>query len=77
MKKIAIVTDSNSGMTPAEAEELGVYLVPMPFFIDGELYYEGRKPQPYGFLLEDGRRRGYQHLAAHARRGSRPLGLGS
>lgn len=41
MKKIAIVTDSNSGMTPAEAEELGVYLVPMPFFIDGELYYEG------------------------------------
>ena len=41
MKKTAIVTDSNSGITPAEAEELGIYLVPMPFFIDGELFYEG------------------------------------
>ena len=40
MKKTAIVTDSNSGITPAEAEELGIYLVPMPFFIDGELFYE-------------------------------------
>ena len=41
MKKTAIVTDSNSGITPAEAEERGIYLVPMPFFIDGELFYEG------------------------------------
>ena len=41
MKKTAIVTDSNSGITPAEAEELGIYLVPMPFFVDGELFYEG------------------------------------
>ena len=41
MKKTAIVTDSNSGITPAEAEELGIYLVPMPFCIDGELFYEG------------------------------------
>lgn len=41
MKKTAIVTDSNSGITPAEAEGLGIYLVPMPFFIDGELFYEG------------------------------------
>ena len=41
MKKTAIVTDSNSGITPAEAKELGIYLVPMPFFIDGELFYEG------------------------------------
>ena len=41
MRKIAIVTDSNSGITPDEARSLGVSLVPMPFFIDGELYYEG------------------------------------
>ena len=41
MREIAIVTDSNSGMTPREAEELGVYLLPMPFFIDGELHFEG------------------------------------
>ena len=38
----AIVTDSNSGITTSEARELRVFLVPMPFFIGGELYYEGR-----------------------------------
>ena len=37
----AIVTDSNCGITPAEARELGIFVVPMPFFIDGELFYEG------------------------------------
>jgi len=39
-KKIAIVTDSNSGITQAQAKELGVYVVPTPFFINGELYLE-------------------------------------
>lgn len=41
MKKIAIVTDSNSGMTQEEADKLGVYVVPMPFIINDEIYYEG------------------------------------
>ncbi len=41
MRKVAVITDSNSGITPAEAAELGVSVVPMPFFIDGELYLEG------------------------------------
>lgn len=40
MKKIAIVTDSNAGITPEQAEELGCFVVPMPFIIDGEIYYE-------------------------------------
>ena len=40
-KQTAVVTDSNSGLTRAEGESLGVYVVPMPFTIDGELYYEG------------------------------------
>ena len=40
MGKIAIVTDSNSGITQAQAEELGVYVIPMPFYIDGELFLE-------------------------------------
>lgn len=40
MKKIAIVTDSNSGISVDEAKELGVFVVPMPFIIDGEIYYE-------------------------------------
>lgn len=38
--KIAIVTDSNSGITQAQAEELGVFVLPMPFMIDGQDYYE-------------------------------------
>lgn len=38
---IGIITDSNSGITSKEANELGVTVVPMPFYINGELYYEG------------------------------------
>lgn len=40
MKKIAIITDSNSSMTQAEAKELGVFVIPMPFMIDEVEYYE-------------------------------------
>ncbi len=40
MAHVAIVTDSNSGITQAQAKELGVYVLPMPFYIDGEAYYE-------------------------------------
>lgn len=38
--KIAVVTDSNSGITQAQAKEMGVVVLPMPFMIDGETYYE-------------------------------------
>lgn len=37
---IAVVTDSNSGITQAEAKELGVYVLPMPFMINEETFYE-------------------------------------
>lgn len=40
MGKIAVVTDSNSGITQSQAKEYGVYVLPMPFFIDGETYFE-------------------------------------
>lgn len=40
MGTVAIVTDSNSGITQAEAQKLGVYVIPMPFYINGKLYYE-------------------------------------
>ena len=40
MSKVAIVTDSNSGITQKRGEELGIYVLPMPFFIDGDLYLE-------------------------------------
>ena len=40
MNKIAIVTDSNSGITQAQAKELGIHVLPMPFYINEELYFE-------------------------------------
>lgn len=41
MKKIGIMTDSHSGILQKEAQELGIKVVPMPFFVDGKTYYEG------------------------------------
>ncbi len=40
MRRVAIVTDSNSGITSAESEKLGIYVIPMPFYINEKLYYE-------------------------------------
>ena len=39
--KIAAATDSNSGITQEDAKKLGVHVLPMPFIIDGQMYYEG------------------------------------
>ena len=40
MSKIAIVTDSNSGITQAEGARRGIHVLPMPFMIDEVTYYE-------------------------------------
>ena len=40
MSKIAVVTDSNSGITQQRGKELGIFVLPMPFYIDGNLYFE-------------------------------------
>ena len=40
MSRVAVMTDSNSGITQSQAKELGITVVPMPFYIDGKLYYE-------------------------------------
>ena len=40
MSKVAVMTDSNSGITQAEAKELGICVLPMPFYIDEQTYYE-------------------------------------
>ena len=40
MSKIAIVTDTNSSMTQAEAREKGIFLLPMPVSVDGQEYIE-------------------------------------
>lgn len=40
MERIAVVTDSNSGITQEEADAWGVTVIPMPFLIEGKIYYE-------------------------------------
>lgn len=41
MNSVAIVTDSNSGITQDEAKQLGIFVIPMPFYINGEMFLEG------------------------------------
>lgn len=41
MRKVGIVTDSHSGILPAEAEKLQIAVLPMPFYCGEESYYEG------------------------------------
>lgn len=40
MSKVIIMTDSNSGITQAQAEEMGIVVLPMPFYINEEMFYE-------------------------------------
>ena len=40
MNKIAIVTDSNSGITQSQAKELGIHVISMPFFANGQTYHD-------------------------------------
>lgn len=56
MSKIAIITDSNSGITQKQGEELGIFVVPMPFMINGEDFFEDinlTQSQFYEKLAED------------------------
>ena len=57
MANIRIVTDSNSGITQAEAEKLGISVIPTPFLIDGEEYFEDINLTQEQF---------YQHLRGNA-----------
>ncbi len=41
MKKVAVMTDSNSGITEEEAKQYGISVVPMPFHVGDTVYYEG------------------------------------
>lgn len=57
MSKIAIITDSNSGILQSEAKELGIFVLPMPFFIDEKLHREEidlSQEAFYQILSEDG-----------------------
>ena len=55
MQKIAIVTDSNSGITQAQSKQLGVWVLPMPFYINDELFLEDitlTQEQFYDYLAQ-------------------------
>ncbi len=49
MSKVAIMTDSNSGITQKEAKELGIHVIPMPFLMGDETYYEDINLTQNGF----------------------------
>lgn len=56
MKKVAIATDSNSGITQADAKALGIRVLPMPFYINEELFFEDvtlTQEEFYSRLAED------------------------
>ncbi len=56
MSKLKIVTDSNSGLLQKEGEELGVFVIPMPFTINDEEYFEEisiSQEKFYEFLEQD------------------------
>ena len=53
--KPAIVTDSNSGITQAQSKQLGVWVLPMPFYINDELFLEDitlTQEQFYDYLAQ-------------------------
>lgn len=41
MSKVAVITDTNSSITSEEAEQLGIFLLPMPFIVNGQQYLDG------------------------------------
>ena len=54
--KIAVVTDSNSGITQAQGKELGITVLPIPFMIDGNEFFEDislTQQEFYGKMEED------------------------
>lgn len=57
MSKIKIITDSNSGILQSEAEKLGIFVIPMPFTVNGEEYLEEISMTQDEF---------FEHLAADA-----------
>lgn len=55
MSKVAILTDSNSGITQAEGTRAGIHVLPMPFYINEEMLFEEidlSQEEFYGRLTE-------------------------
>ena len=56
MSKVAVITDSNSGITQSQAKEMGIFVLPMPFFINDETYFEdiSLTQEQFYEMLKDG-----------------------
>lgn len=56
MNRVAVITDSNSGITQSEAKELGIFVIPMPFFVNEKILFEDidlGQEEFYQILKED------------------------
>lgn len=49
MSEIAVMTDTNSGIMPADEEQYGIHVLPMPIIVDGKTYFEGIDITPEEF----------------------------
>ena len=64
-KRIAIVTDSNSGITQAQGREMGITVIAMPFYINEQLFWK-ILPLPRKSFTKDWKKgRTYPHLSLH------------
>lgn len=55
MGTTGIVTDSHSGISQGEAQKLGIFVLPMPFYMNETCYYEGVNITRAEFLERLGR----------------------
>lgn len=65
--RTAVITDTNSGISTEEAEEMGIRSIPMPVLIDGEIYLEGVDLESESFFREPDRGQSSNDLAAFPR----------
>ena len=75
--RTAIVTDSNSGITQAEAQKMNVFVLPMPVIIEGQAYYEGIDLLPDQFFRALTERQAVSTSQPSPRRCDGPLGQGA
>ena len=57
MPRVAVITDSNSGITQQMGKDMGIEVVPMPFTIDDKTYYEdiNLTREEFFQMMEDGK----------------------
>ena len=57
-EKVAVLTDTNSGIMGDEAEKKGIYVMPMPVIIEDEIFYEGQNltEEQFYSALEEGKK---------------------